>query len=166
MFWTITWLFTTTTTFQHTVTTLSLHNQISTSSTTSLQHLTSLLPPKIIIFCYFILNSARNKFHWFKNYAAITLPIHGQYNSTPRGGGYYCFPTTFLDPFCLPVWRHIIKGKSLGSLVQISKGFVNSLRLRSIRRELISVRYYCSCWLIVRCFVWLCLQYFWMQLLF
>ena len=41
---------------------------------------------------------------------------------------------------------------------------VNSLELSSIRRELISVRYYYRCWLIVRCFVWLCLQYFWMQL--
>ena len=47
------------------------------------------------------------------------------------------------------------------------KWIVNSLRLRlRVRRELISVHYYCSCWLIVRCFVWLCLQYFWMQLLF
>ena len=35
----------------------------------------------------------------------------------------YCFPPTFLDPLCLPVWRHIVTGKSLGSLVQISKGY-------------------------------------------
>ena len=35
--------FATTTTFQQTVTTLSLHNQISTLTTTSLQHLRSLL---------------------------------------------------------------------------------------------------------------------------
>ena len=39
-------LFTTTTLFQQTVTTISLHNQISTSTTTSLQHLKSPLPPK------------------------------------------------------------------------------------------------------------------------
>ena len=71
-------LLTTTTLFQHAVTTLSLHNQISTSSkTTSLQHLKSLLPRKIIIFCYFILNSARNKFHWLTNY------IHYLTNSRP-----------------------------------------------------------------------------------
>ena len=34
-----------------------------------------------------------------------------------------CFPPTFLDPLRLPVWRHIVTGKSLGSLVQISKGY-------------------------------------------
>ena len=45
--------FTTTTSFQQTVTTLSLHNQISTPATTSLQHLKSLLPSNTIIFCYF-----------------------------------------------------------------------------------------------------------------
>ena len=56
-------LFTTTTSFQHTATTLSFQNQISTSTPTSLQHLKSLLPPKITIFCYFMLNSTRNKFH-------------------------------------------------------------------------------------------------------
>jgi len=33
-----------------------------------------------------------------------------------------CFPPKFLDPLRLPVWRHIVTGKSLGSLVQISKG--------------------------------------------
>ena len=38
MFSTTDKIFTTTTSFQHTVTTLSLHNQISTSTTTSLQH--------------------------------------------------------------------------------------------------------------------------------
>ena len=53
-------LFTTTTLFQHTVTTLSLHKQIITSTTTSQQQLKSLLPPKIVIFCYFVLNSTRN----------------------------------------------------------------------------------------------------------
>ena len=39
-----------------------------------------------------------------------------------QGGGreLYCFPPTFLDPFRLPVWRHIVTGKSLRSLVQIS----------------------------------------------
>ena len=56
-------LFTTTTSFQRTVTTLSLHNQISTFTTTSLQLLKSLLPPKIVILSYFILNSTRNKFN-------------------------------------------------------------------------------------------------------
>ena len=35
----------------------------------------------------------------------------------------YCFPPKFLDPPRLPVWRHIVTGKSLGSLVQISKGY-------------------------------------------
>ena len=29
----------------------------------------------------------------------------------------------FLDPLCLPVWRHRVTGKSLGSLVQISNGY-------------------------------------------
>ena len=42
------------------------------------------------------------------------------------GGGWgrwlYCFPPKFLDPLRLPVWRHIVTRKSLGSLVQISKG--------------------------------------------
>ena len=57
------------TSFQHTGTTLSLQNQISTSTTTSLQRLTSLLVHKVIIFCYFILNSTRNKFHWLTNYS-------------------------------------------------------------------------------------------------
>ena len=40
-----------------------------------------------------------------------------------KGGGgrwLYCFPTTFLDPLCLLVWRHTATGKSLGSLVQIT----------------------------------------------
>ena len=59
----------------------------------------------------------------------------------------------------------IVSGKTFDLLINCLI-IVNSLRLRSIRRELISVRYYCSCWLIVRCFVWLCVQYFWMQLLF
>ena len=62
-------LFTTTTSFQHTVTTPSLHNQISTSTPISLQHLKSLLPPKITIFCYFMLKSKRNKFYWLTNYS-------------------------------------------------------------------------------------------------
>ena len=75
-------LFTSTTSFQQTVTTLSLHSHISTSTTTSLQHLKSLLPPKIIIFYYFILSSTRNKIHWLTN-TAIILPIQVQYNSTP-----------------------------------------------------------------------------------
>ena len=35
----------------------------------------------------------------------------------------YCFPPKFFDPPRLPVWRHIVTGKSLGSLVQISKGY-------------------------------------------
>ena len=39
---------------QHFISTLSLQNQISTSTTTSLQRLKSLLLPEIIIFCYFI----------------------------------------------------------------------------------------------------------------
>ena len=43
-------LFKSTTSFQHTVTTLSFHNHISTYTTTSVQHLKSLLPPKIIFF--------------------------------------------------------------------------------------------------------------------
>ena len=34
-----------------TITTLSLHNQINTPTTTSLQHLKSLLPSKKVIFC-------------------------------------------------------------------------------------------------------------------
>lgn len=46
----------------------------------------------------------------------------------------------------------------------LSPKIVNSLRLRSIRRELISVRYYVRCWLIVRSFVSLWLQYFWVSL--
>ena len=54
MFLTIDKLFTTTTSFQHTVTALSLHNRISTSTTTSLQHLKSFLPPKIIIIIIFV----------------------------------------------------------------------------------------------------------------
>ena len=41
-------LFTITTLFQHTVTSLCLHNRISTSTITSLQHLKSPLPPQII----------------------------------------------------------------------------------------------------------------------
>ena len=72
-------LFTTTTSFQRTVTTLSLHNQISTFTTTSLQLLKSLLPPKIVILCYFILNSTRNKFNKLQ-------PLSYQFTShiTPR----------------------------------------------------------------------------------
>ena len=35
----------------------------------------------------------------------------------------YCFPPKFRDPLRLPVWRHTVTGKSLGSLVQISKGY-------------------------------------------
>ena len=57
------------TSFQQTVTTQSLHNQISTSTTTSLKHLKSLFPPQIIIFCCFILNSTPNNFHWLTNYS-------------------------------------------------------------------------------------------------
>ena len=49
--------------FQHTVTSLSLHNRISNSTITSLQHLKSLLSPQMIIFCYFIFNSTRKQFH-------------------------------------------------------------------------------------------------------
>ena len=46
------------------------------------------------------------------------------YGSGGRGGGWLCcFPPTFLDPLRLPVWRHIATGKSLGSLVQIRKGY-------------------------------------------
>ena len=52
-FWLLRRLFTATTSFQQTLTTLSLHNQISPSTPISLQHLKSLLPPKITIFCYF-----------------------------------------------------------------------------------------------------------------
>ena len=40
--------YTSTTSFQHTVTTLSLHNQIIASTTTSLQHLKSLSPPLLL----------------------------------------------------------------------------------------------------------------------
>ena len=41
-----------------------------------------------------------------------------------RGGGgwLYCFPLKFLDPLRLPVWRHIVTGKNLGWLVQVSEG--------------------------------------------
>ena len=48
----------------------------TSSTTTSLQHLKSLLPPKIIIFCFFILNCTRNKLH----------PLSCQFTSniTPR----------------------------------------------------------------------------------
>ena len=45
--------------------------------------------------------------------------------SNQRGGGgkvTLLFPPKFLDPLRLPVWRHIVTGKNLGSLVQISKG--------------------------------------------
>ena len=58
-------LFTTTTTFQHIVTILSLRNQPHYNTYSC----NSLLPPKLIIFCYFILNSTRNKFHWLVNYS-------------------------------------------------------------------------------------------------
>ena len=40
-----------------------------------------------------------------------------------------CFPSKFLDPLHLPVWRHIATGKSLGSLVQISKIWSNVCEL-------------------------------------
>ena len=39
------------------------------------------------------------------------------------GGKLYFFPPKFLDPLWLPVWRHIVTSKRLGSLVQISKGY-------------------------------------------
>ena len=34
-------------------------------------------------FCYFILNSTRNKFHWSNKNTALISQIHVQYNSTP-----------------------------------------------------------------------------------
>ena len=49
-------------------------------------------------------------------------------------GGNYCFPPKFLDPLRLPVGRHIVTGKSLGSLVQISKGYDNYLEERGRRK--------------------------------
>ena len=89
-------LYTTTTSFHHTVTTLSLYDQISTSKTTSLQHLKSLLPPTIIAFCYFILNSTRNKFHWLTNLSYqftsninLLLPLHAS-QPTPNSWHYNC----------------------------------------------------------------------------
>ena len=59
-------LFTTTTLFQRTVTTLFLHNQIITSTSTTLQPLKSLLPPKIIIFVtsYWILRKTIHGKKW------------------------------------------------------------------------------------------------------
>ena len=41
------------------------------------------------------------------------------------GGGrwHHFFKPKFFDPLRLPVWRHIVTGKSLGSLVQISEGY-------------------------------------------
>ena len=44
-------------------------------------------------------------------------------NQGAGGGGnsIQCFPPKFLDPLRLPVWRYIVTGKNLGSLVQISK---------------------------------------------
>ena len=41
----------------------------------------------------------------------------------PRGEVTVLFSTKFLDPLLLPVWRHIVTGMSLGSLVKISKGY-------------------------------------------
>ena len=61
-------------TFQHTVTTLSLDNRISTSTTTS-------LPTSQ--FCYFILNSTRNDFHQFTSTVTPRLPYHAS-RPTPK----------------------------------------------------------------------------------
>ena len=50
-----------------------------------------------------------------------------------------CFPPKVLDPLCLPVWRHIVTGKSLGSLVQtrdtkviVERGRGNAKKLPNI----------------------------------
>ena len=51
-------------------------------------------------------------------------------NKPVAGGGgevTLLFSTKFLDPLRLPVWRHIVTSKSLGSLVQISKGYDSCL---------------------------------------
>ena len=73
--------FATTTTFQQTVTTLSLHNQISTLTTTSLQHLKSLLSSKK----YFL--SLNIKFYQ-KPVSLMNklqpLPYQSKSNTTPR----------------------------------------------------------------------------------
>ena len=42
----------------------------------------------------------------------------------------YCFPPTYLGPLRLPVWRQIVTGKILGSLVQLSKGYLSYLDKR------------------------------------
>ena len=75
-------LFKTTTSFQHTVTTLSFHNHISTYTTTSVQHLKSLLPPKIIFFLLLHINLRETSFTDSQT-TTIILPIHVQYNTTP-----------------------------------------------------------------------------------
>ena len=51
-----------------------------------------------------------------RNYANFGNQIANQ------GGGEVTL-LKFLDPLRLPVWRHIVTGKSLGSLVQISERY-------------------------------------------
>ena len=62
--------------------------------------------------------------HFFDESSVIVTAGNRVYGSS-RGGGelLYCFPPKFLDPVRLPVWRHIVTGKSRGSLVQFSKGY-------------------------------------------
>ena len=53
------------------------------------------------------------------------LKLSKSLENTGGGGGgevTWLFSTEFLDPLRLPVWRHIVTGKSLGSLMTISDG--------------------------------------------
>ena len=63
-------------------------------------------------------DAIRRNFDFFCS-PTLQIVARGPNGDGGRGKWLYCFPPTFLDPLRLPVWRH----KSLGSLVQISKGY-------------------------------------------
>ena len=54
----------------------------------------------------------------------------------------FCFPPKVLDPLCLPVWRHIVTGKSLGSLVKTSDTKVIVERGRGKAKKLPNIAIY------------------------
>ena len=86
--------------------------------------------------------------HWFHPSGQVTL------GTLPLSHGNYCFPPKFVDPLRLPVWRHIVTGKSLRPLVQISKGYDSYLdeRGRGKANKLANIAIY-------RLFDWMCVSF-------
>ena len=88
--------------------------------------------------------AGKRNFSRFFSFSSFSSKPKRKSTFSGGGGNSIVFSPSSLDPLRLPVWRHIVTGKSLGSLVQISKEYDSYLdeRGRGKAKKLANIAIY------------------------